>query len=125
MRALRLALMLATPALAGGVRLAAQAVERTDIPRRGMLRVTLDPRVVTWDRQYVNGTTWQPLGAPLTGDTVGSAAIPTVARLQQDVRTASGLSAFLASLGNGLFNVRQERRTFPNSSQLGVTARLA
>jgi len=125
MRALRLVAMLATPALAGGVSLAAQAVERTDNPRRGMLRVTLDPRVVTWDRQYVNGTTWQPLGAPLTGDTVGSTAIPTVARLEQDVRTASGLSGFLASLGKGLFSVRQERRTFPITAELGVTDRLA
>jgi len=117
--------MLATPALAGGVSLAAQAVERTDIPRRGMLRVTLDPRVVTWDRQYVNGTAWQPLGAPLTGDSVGSAGIPGVARLEQDVRTASGLSGFLASLGKGLYSVRQERRTFPISAELGVTDRLA
>src|SRR2546425_10011202 len=124
MRTLRLAAVLATSALAGGVSLAAQAVERTDIPRRGMLRVTLDPRVVTWDRQYVNGTTWQPLGAPLTGDTVGSAAIPTVARLEQDRRTASGLSAFLASLRKGVFSVRQERRTFPITAELGVMDRL-
>src|SRR5438552_8720581 len=125
MSALRLAAILATPALARGVSLTAQAVERTDNPRRGMLRVTLDPRVVTWDRQYVNGTTWQPLGAPLTGDSVGSAAIPTVARLEQDVRTASGLAGFLASLGKALFSVRQERRTFPITAELGVTDRLA
>src|SRR3989475_4306419 len=105
----------ATPALA------AQAVERTDIPRRGTLRVTLDPRIMTWDRQYTNGTAWRPLGAPLTGDSVGSAGIPTVARLEQDVRTASGLSGFLASLGKGLFSVRQERRTFPITAELGVT----
>src|SRR3989449_3787678 len=109
----------ATPALA------AQAVERTDIPRRGTLRVTVDPRIITWDRQYTNGTAWQPLGAPLTGDTVGSAAIPSVARLEQDVRTASGLSGFLASLGKGLFSVRRERRTFPITAELGVTDRLA
>src|SRR5439155_6380363 len=125
MRALRFAVMLATPALAGGVSLAAQAVERTDVPRRGTLRVTLDPRIVTWDRQYVNGTAWRPLGAPLTGDSVGSAGIPSVARLEQDVRTASGLSGFLASLGKGLFSVRQERRTFPIAAELGVTDRLA
>ncbi len=130
MRPLRLLLALAAAAtvgtgLPGGPALAAQAVERTDIPRRGTLRVTLDPRIMTWDRQYVNGTAWRPLGATLTGDSVGSAGIPTVARLEQDVRTASGLSGFLASLGKGLFSVRQEHRTFPISAELGVTDRLA
>src|SRR5438132_13880556 len=109
----------ATPALA------AQAVERTDIPRRGTLRVTLDPRIMTWDRQYTHATAWQPLGAPLTGDSVGSAGIPGVARLQQDVRTASGLSGFLASLGKGLLSVRQARRTVPMRPQPGVTDPLA
>jgi len=124
MRLLPLLLLLVVAASATTA-LAAQAVERTDIPRRGTLRVTVDPRIITWDRQYTNGTAWQPLGAPLTGDTVGSAAIPSVARLEQDVRTASGLSGFLASLGKGLFSVRQERRTFPISAELGVTDRLA
>src|SRR5437879_3476191 len=124
MRLLRLLLLLVAAASATSA-LAAQAVERTDIPRRGTLRVTLDPRIVTWDRQYVNGTAWRPLGAPLTGDSVGSAGIPSVARLEQDVRTASGLSGFLASLGKGLFSVRQERRTFPITAELGVTDRLA
>ncbi len=118
-------LLLLVVAASATTALAAQAVERTDIPRRGTLRVTVDPRIITWDRQYTNGTAWQPLGAPLTGDTVGSAAIPSVARLEQDVRTASGLSGFLASLGKGLFSVRQERRTFPISAELGVTDRLA
>src|SRR5207245_203730 len=70
MRLLRLLLLLVAAASATSA-LAAQAVERTDIPRRGTLRVTLDPRIVTWDRQYVNGTAWRPLGAPLTGDSVG------------------------------------------------------
>src|SRR2546422_11314456 len=124
MRLLRLLLLLGVAASATSA-LAAQAVERTDIPRRGTLRVTLDPRIMTWDRQYVNGTAWRPLGAPLTGDSVRSAAIPSVARLEQDVRTASGLSGFLASLGKGLFSVRQERRTFPIAAELALTDRLA
>ena len=124
MRLLQLLLTLVVAASATTA-LAAQAVERTDIPRRGTLRVTLDPRIMTWDRQYTHATAWQPLGAPLTGDSVGSAGIPSVARLEQDVRTASGLSGFLASLGKGLFSVRQERRTFPISAELGVTDRLA
>jgi hypothetical protein len=103
----------------------AQAVERSDVPARGNLRVTFDPRIVTWDRRYVNTTAWEPLGAPLTGDTVGSAHIPAVAQLEQDVRTATGLSGFLASLGRGLLSVRQERRSYPVTAELGVTDRLA
>src|SRR3989449_7721860 len=118
-------LLLLVVAASATTALAAQAVERTDIPRRGTLRVTLDPRIMTWDRQYVNGTAWRPLGAPVTGDSVRSAAIPSVARLEQDVRTASGLSGFLASLGKGLFSVRQERRTFPIAAELALTDRLA
>src|SRR2546430_16519885 len=44
MRALRLALALVSPALTGGAMLAAQTVERTDVPDRGMIRFTFDPR---------------------------------------------------------------------------------
>src|SRR5207302_538552 len=42
-------------ALARGVNLAAQAVERADVPARGRLRVTFDPRIVRWDAQFVIG----------------------------------------------------------------------
>ena len=75
------------PALARGVSLAAQSVERADVAGRGRLRVTFDPRIVGWDAQFVNGARL-PLGLPLTGDTVGAASIPVVARLEQDVRVA-------------------------------------
>src|SRR5207247_2118874 len=44
MRTLRLALALVSPAVTGGARLAAQAVERTDLPARGVLRVTCGAR---------------------------------------------------------------------------------
>jgi len=43
----------------------------------------------------------------------GRRYIPVVARLEQNVRVASGLSSFVASLGAGLLSVRQERRTYP------------
>src|SRR5438105_6349891 len=48
MRTLRIVLLLVSPALTGGAMLAAQAVERTDVPARGVLRVTFDPRIMTW-----------------------------------------------------------------------------
>src|SRR2546426_6856562 len=125
MRILRIALLLACPALTGGVTVAAaQAVERTDVPARGVLRVTFDPRVMTWNDQFTDAGRMK-LGAPLTGDTVGGRYIPVVARLEQNVRVASGLSGFVASLGAGLLSVRQERRTYPMMAELGLTNRLS
>src|SRR2546425_8094693 len=124
MRALRIALAFMCPALTGGAMADAQAVERTDVPGRGMLRVTFEPRIVAWDAQYVGGARL-PLGLSLTGDTVGSAYIPVVGRLEQDVRTAGPLPRFIASLGQGLLSVRQERRTPPVKGRVGVPDRPA
>ncbi len=124
MRTLRIALLVAGPALTGGASLAAQAVERTDVPARGVLRVTFDPRVMTWNDQFTD-TGRARLGAPLTGDTVGGRFVPVVARLEQNVRVASGIAGFVASLGQGLLSVRQERRTYPITAELGVTNRLS
>ncbi|HYR97928.1 MAG TPA: hypothetical protein VEO58_02875, partial [Gemmatimonadales bacterium] len=124
MRTLRIVLVLVSPTLTGGAMLAAQAVERTDVPARGVLRVTFDPRIMTWNDQFTDAGRLK-LGAPLTGDTVGGRYIPVVARLEQNVRVASGLAGFVASLGAGLFNVRQERRTYPTTAELGITNRLS
>src|SRR5438034_5000870 len=124
MRTLRIVILLVSPALTGGAMLAAQAVERTDVPARGVLRVTFDPRVMTWNDQFTDAGRMK-LGAPLTGDTVGGRYIPVVARLEQNVRVASGLSTFVASLGAGLLSVRQERRTYPTTAELGLTNRLS
>lgn len=44
--------------------LAAQAVERTDIPRAGRLRLTLDPTITIWDREYTSAGR-VPIGATL------------------------------------------------------------
>src|SRR5438876_8373086 len=124
MRILRIVILLVSPALTGGAMLAAQAVERTDVPARGVLRVTFDPRIMTWNDQFTDAGRMK-LGAPLTGDTVGGRYIPVVTRLEQNVRVASGLSTFVASLGAGLLSVRQERRTYPMSAELGLTNRLS
>jgi hypothetical protein len=124
MRTLRIALLLVSPALTGGAMLAGQAVERTDTPERGVLRVTFDPRIMTWNDQFTDAGRMR-LGAPLTGDTVGGRYIPVVARLEQNVRAASGLANFVASLGAGLLSVRQERRTYPTMAELGLTSRLS
>jgi hypothetical protein len=46
------------------LRLTAQAVERTDVPRAGWLRVTLDPSITIWDREYTAAGR-VPIGATL------------------------------------------------------------
>src|SRR3989442_15534823 len=122
MRALRLALAVLSPALTGGAMIAAQTVERTDVPDRGMIRFTFDPRIMTWNSEFTDAGRLG-LGRGLTGDTVGSAYIPSVARLEQDVRLASGVAGFVASLGQGRLSVGEGRRTYPITAGLGPTAR--
>jgi len=104
--------------------LVAQTVERADTPKSGVLRLTFDPRIVTWDEAFTP-TGLASLGAPLTGDTVGAAHIPLVAQMQQDVRAASGLPNWIANLGAGLLSVYQEKRITPIGAELGITDRLS
>src|SRR2546427_932335 len=108
MRTLRIVLLLVSPALTGGAMLAAQAVERTDVPARGVLRVTFDPRIMTWNDEFTDAGRLK-LGAPLTGDTVGGRYIPLVARLEQNVRAASRLAGLLASPRAGPLTPRHHR----------------
>ena len=139
-------LAIAFPALTGGAMLhaaMAQAVERTDVPARGILRVTFDPRIMTWNDEFTDAGR-RRLGFGLTGDTIGSRYIPVLGQLEQNVRTVTGdlipvirpqvlghgdrealLSRFVASLGAGLLSVRQERRTYPITAELGLTDRLS
>ncbi|HET7791047.1 MAG TPA: hypothetical protein VFK78_09640 [Gemmatimonadales bacterium] len=118
---------LLTAVLAAGLAahpLAAQAVERTDTPRRGLLRLTFDPSVVAWDEVF--GPSGRvSLGAPLSGDSVGPARIPALAQLQQDIRTAGRVPGFVAALGKSLLAVRNEQRILPVNLQLGLSDRLA
>src|SRR5438552_18008671 len=90
MRTLRLVLLVVSPALTGGASLAAaQAVERTDVPARCILRVTFDPRIMTWNDEFTDAGR-RRLGFGLTGDTVGSRYIPALAQREQNVRTVTG-----------------------------------
>ncbi len=123
---LALGVGLLIPGLAPGVSagLAAQAVPRSDTPRRGAARLTADWRMGLWDHEIRSGQR-VPLGAPLTGDTVGGTSIPLVARLEQDVRTVGGVPGYVASLGAGRLSVQQDRRTFDFTLDYGFTDRLA
>src|SRR2546428_1487930 len=124
MRVLAIVAFLVSPALTSGAMLAAQAVDRTDMPGRGMLRLTFEPSIVAWDAQFV-GAMRLPLGLPLTGDTVGSAHIPVVARVEQDVRTAGRLPGFIPRPGQGPLRVPPGRRSPPTTPRLGLTDRPA
>ena len=120
MRPILLALLLGFAA--AGLR--GQAVERTDTPKRGTVRLTFDPQTMVWDDAFTpHGR--RDLGWALTGDTVGATAAPTIARIQQEVRTSSGLSGFVASLGRGLLAVHAERRVTPIGVEVGITDRLS
>lgn len=109
--------------LARPIPLAPQAVERTDTPRHGALRVSFDPRIVTWEQVYAPGGRLG-LGAGFGGDSVNQ-ALPSVVRLQQDVRAATGLAGYLATLGHELLSVRAERRVMPIRLEYGITSRLS
>ncbi len=115
--------LLAAPTSMRPTRLAAQAVERTDTPRRGALRVTFDPRTMVWGREYT-ASGRQAIGSALSGDSA-AAVIPSVARLQQDVRALTGIAGYVASLGHELLAVHAERRVMPIGFEYGVSSRLS
>src|SRR5260221_8630813 len=84
-------------ALAAAAPLAAQAVERADVPAAGRLRLSFDPKIEAWDDAFWSGTR-RPLGWFLTGDSVGG-TIPAVTRLQQDARTAGAPPRLIPEIG--------------------------
>jgi len=123
MRHVPLLTLVAAATIARPIQLAAQAVERTDTPRRGALRVSFDPRIMTWEQVYTPSGR-QGIGAGFSGDSV-SQTLPSVVRLQQDVRAATGLAGYLATLGHELLAVRAERRVMPIRFEYGITSRLS
>ncbi len=103
--------------------IAAQAVDRTDTPRRGALRVSFDPQTMTWERNFT-ATGRQGIGAAFTVDSP-AAALPSLAMMQQDTRTLTGLAGYVASLGHDLLAIRAERRIMPIGLEYGITDRLS
>src|SRR2546427_11054374 len=86
-----------------------------------MIRFTFDPRIMTWNSEFTDAGRLG-LGRGLTGDTVGSAYIPSVARLEQDVRLASGVAGVLAGPGPGGPGGGGGGRTLPVTAEAGLTA---
>src|SRR5512143_2706843 len=104
-------------------RLTAQAVERSDTPRRGALRVTFDPRIMTWEEVFTPGGR-QPVGAAFAGDSL-TPWQPALALAQENVRAATGLAGYVARLGGSLLAIRSERRVTPIQLEYGITNRLS
>ncbi len=105
--------------------IAAQAVPRADLPGRGAVRVTFDPRVEWWDENFVDGTRVR-IGVPLTGDSVRSSpALPDVALLESNIRAAGAYPGFSANLGKGRLSVLQQRRVTPITLEYGVLDHLS
>src|SRR5512135_1042373 len=99
-------------------RLTAQAVERTDTPRHGALRVTFDPRITTWEQVFTSAGR-QPLGAGFAGDSLTDWQ-PARALAQETVRAATGLTGYVARLGGSLLAVRAEQRITPIGLEYGI-----
>ncbi|HUL49776.1 MAG TPA: hypothetical protein VLT79_07185 [Gemmatimonadales bacterium] len=115
-------LVLVSLAPARGAR--AQTIERTDTPRKGDVRVSFEPRIDTWDQLFTsNGE--RTLGSPFTTDSVGPAQIPMLGRLEQDVRTASGIGNYVPTLGAGTLTVYQEKRVTPLGIEVGLSNRFS
>jgi hypothetical protein len=103
----------------------AQRVPRADLPARGTARLTFDPRIEYWREEFVDGSR-VALGAALTGDSVrATVALPDVARLQADIRTAGAFPGYVANLGRARLSVLAQRRVTPLLVEYGVTPRLA
>jgi hypothetical protein len=121
-----LVLLIGAAALAAvlAATLPAQAVERTDTPKKGKVRLTFDPTVETWEAAF-GPQGRQPVGGLLSRDSLGSAAVPALRPMETGVQAASGLSAFAASLGRTLLAIRSERRVTPLSAEVGLSDRLS
>lgn len=119
----RLLLLLAVAATVGAPGLPSQAVERSDTPRRGALRVTFDPRIMTWEEEFTPDGR-QPLGAAFAGDSLTQWQ-PARALVEANVRAATGLAGYVARLGGSLLAIRAQRRVTPIALEYGITNRLS
>jgi hypothetical protein len=103
-----LAILALVPSLAH-----AQAGPRTDTPRAGHLRVTFEPVVTTWDRQFTSDGHEQPIGNSLFAETrppFGCSIIGGVVVCRYNFAPVF---------------VRQERRVTLLALDLGITNRMA
>jgi len=111
-RFLALGALLLLPAVAR-----AQAVDRTDTPRGGQLRVTFEPTITTWEEEF------GPLGKQPIGAALSSAIPPQWQCFQSDTARHGPVRA--CRLSTSRVQARVERRETPIIAELGLTNRLA
>ena len=104
-----LSLAVGTLLLPGPVR--AQAGPRTDTPRAGTLRVTFEPVITTWEREFTDDGHERQVGASLFSET------------KPPLQCTRGV-VVCRYLFTPVF-VRVERRVTPLALELGITNRLA
>lgn len=90
----------------------AQAGPRTDTPRAGTLRVTFEPLITTWEREFTDDGHERPVGASLFGET------------KPPLRCTRGSVVVCRYFFTPVI-VRFERRVTPLALELGITNRLA
>jgi len=91
----------------------AQAGPRTDTPRAGTLRVTFEPVITTWEREFTDDGHEQQIGTSLFSETHP----PFVCTTVKGFRTCRyDFSPVF---------VREERRVTPLAVELGITNRIA
>jgi hypothetical protein len=91
----------------------AQAVPRTDTPRAGTLRLTFEPVITTWEREFTGGGHEQAIGTRLFRET----------RPPFACARAGGL--LVCRFGFTPVFVRAERRVIPFGLDFGVTNRVS
>ncbi len=91
----------------------AQAGPRTDTPRTGTLRLTFEPVITTWEREFTTDGHEQGIGASLFSET-------------HPPYVCSSVKGFLTCRYNftPVF-VREERRVTPLALDFGITNRIA
>jgi len=84
-----------------------------------VLRVSFDPRIMTWNDEFTDAGRMK-LG-PRSRRHGGRPLHPRRGTTGAARARRERLSNFVASLGAGLFSVRQERRTYPMNAEFGIT----
>ncbi len=110
--------------LVGAAVLSGQAVPRADLPPGGAVRLTIDPLISSWHEEVLNSSR-RPMGWFLSGDSVGGAQVPQLARLNQDLAIATSTSAVVTNLGAAVLALRGERRVTPFGIEFGISDRFS
>lgn len=92
----------------------------------GTLRIDFTPLWSSWDHRFQPGAAGQVLiASDFTTDSLGTASLPFLSRLQDTLRAATGLGSFALNFGHPLVALTASVRTLPIGLELGISRRLA